>query len=165
MENKKQKRTTYRAGGKGRFTAVDTVLLILVVVLLVGTVAGWVWQTVVADEATEEGITYAVSFRIASTHRQVTEGLSVGDRLYSTSGEFIGYLRDDLAVYDDSEAELANRVTGTGSMVCVGHMDGRSLRVGDVERYITPGDTLKIHTEREILTVYILKISEVSAQG
>ncbi len=162
METRKQKRSP-RA--RSEFTAVDTAILLLVLLTLGGTIFGWVYQSLTADEAVEDGTTYAVTFRIASTHRRVTEGLAAGDKLYDSDGNFLGYLRDDLTVSDDTDARLSDRVVGNGSMVCSGRLDGRSLLIGDMDHYLTPGDTYCIHTEEEILTVYILKIDEVSAQG
>ncbi len=160
---KKKQHTSRRSDKKHRFTAVDSVLLILAVAAVFGTVFGWVYQTVTTEEKQESGITYAVSFRIASTHHKVIDGLQVGDVLYTMEGEPIGYLRDDLKSYADSTSPYAGHAVATGSMVCIGNQTNRSLQVGEENRCLTPGDTLKIRTEREILTVYILDITEVGA--
>ncbi len=153
-----------RPASGGGVTAVDIVIIILLLAVTFGTIFGWVYEALDDDLNSEIGYTFVVSFRIAETHREVLDGLTKGDQLYfAEEGDFLGYLRDDLKVADSASAPTAlDRVTGTGSMVCVGNDQNRSLRVGDSDRYLTPGDTLWIRTEREVLSVYILDIQKLS---
>ena len=145
--------------GKKKFTTVDAVVLLLVLVTVVGAVFGWVYQTMDDDSYLDEEAMYVVTFRVAETHRDVLGGLSVGDAVYFIEdGAFLGYLRDDLTVQDKTDAAPADLVTGTGSMVCVGHVNGRSLDIDGSGRCLTPGDTLVVRTEREMLTVEVVEI-------
>lgn len=159
METMKNRPSPQRKGKKSEFTAVDAVVLLLVLVTVLGAVLGWVYQALDDGSDLDEGAAYAVTFRISETHRDVADGLSVGDAVYLIEdGSFLGYLRDDLAVQDETDAAYPDRVTGTGSMVCVGNINGRSLELGDGGRCLTPGDTLLVRTEREFLTIDILEI-------
>ena len=163
METMNQKPSPWRKGKKSKFTTVDAVILLLVVVTVVGTIIGWVYQATNDGPAFDEGTTYAVTFRIAETHRSVLDGLSVEDSVYlAEDGNFLGYLRSDLAVQDGPDAQNPDYgVTGTGSMVCVGNINGRSLELDGCNRCLTPGDTLVVRTERELLTIEVLEIVPV----
>ena len=145
--------------GKKKFTTVDAVVLLLVLATAVGAVFGWVYQAMDDDSFLDEEVNYAVTFRVTETHQDVISGLSAEDALYfMEDGAFLGYLRDDLTVRPVTDAASANYVTGTGSMVCVGELNGRSLNVDDSDRCLTPGDTLIVRTERELLTIEIMEI-------
>ena len=159
METMKNSPAPGRKGKKSEFTAVDAVVLLLVLVAVVGAVFGWVYQALDNGSELDESATYAVTFRISETHGDVVDGLAVGDAVYLLEdGSFLGYLRDDLSVCDVTDAAYADRVTGTGSMVCLGNISGRSLELGEGGRCLTPGDTLLVRTEREFLTIDILEI-------
>lgn len=161
METKNHKPSLWR---KGKFTTVDAVILLLVVVMVVGAVIGWVYQAVNKGSAFDEGLTYVVTFRISETHRSVLGGLSVGDAVYLVEdGSFVGYLRSDLSVQYGSDARNFDYdVTGSGSMICVGDINGRSLKLDNSNRCLTPGDILIVRTERELLTIEVLEITSTS---
>ena len=160
METKNRKPASWRREKKSEFTTVDTVILLLVLVTVLAAVIGWVYQSMDDDFAFDEGTNYAVTFRILETHRSVLGGLEMGDALYFTEdGSFLGYLRDDLVVQDGPDAQNPDYgVTGTGSIICVGIVNGRSLELDDSNRCLTPGDTLIVRTEREMLTVEVVEI-------
>ena len=155
METMKHQRAP-QGRGRHEFTAVDAVLLMLVLITVVGAVFGWVYQAL--DDNTDLESHWVVTFRVTDTHHAVTDGLVVGDRLYVAQDDsFLGYLRNDLRVQaPDDEPDY---VTGTGSMLCSGVLEDRSLIIGD-DRCLTPGDTLVIRTEREIFTVTVLEIAQ-----
>ena len=60
METKNHKPSLWR---KGKFTTVDAVILLLVVVMVVGAVIGWVYQAVNKGSAFDEGLTYVVTMK------------------------------------------------------------------------------------------------------
>lgn len=159
METMKNQRTPRGGGRKNEFTTVDAVVILLVLMTVIGAVIGWVYQaTTDRDDALQA--TYIVTFRICETHRVVIDGLTVGDAVYvMEDGSLLGYLRDDLVVQngsDDQNPDLG--VTGVGSILCSGLLEGRSLELDD-GRCLTPGNTLLLRTEREFLTVEILEIT------
>ncbi len=164
---KATKRKHTKSASSGTFTAVDLVIVLAIVITLVGTVFGWVYESVRNEGGDGIGYTYAVTFRVETTHAEVLEGLACGDSLYLVSEDcFLGYLRDDLAVRELTATDPTaprTHVTATGSMVCVGNAEGRSLRVNGCDRILTPGDTVRVRTERETLTVRILTVTEVSS--
>ncbi len=159
MESKKRK-TTRRTGGG--ITIVDVVILLLVLVTVGVTVFGWVYQSEKNDRLQEAGENYIVTFRVESTHRRVPEGIEAADRLYLVDDScYIGYLHSPLVLFEDTSLPAAmERVTATGSMVCKGSMDGRSLQVNGSEYVLTPGDVLRVRTEREVINICILDISD-----
>ncbi len=157
---KKRKRIRRQTGG-GRFSAVDVVILVLVVASLAGTLVGWIWEARQKEADIEEGGRYFVTFRIEEIHREVWSNLSTADRLYFVDdGGFFGYLRDDWSMQASAEDEM--RLSGTGSMVCVGEMPARTLILSTDGRRVTPGEVLQIRTETELLTVRILTIREAA---
>ncbi len=158
MENKKPKHIKHRSSGS-RFGVMDLVILIVVGMATFGTIFGWVYESLNREDEEQRTDTCVVTFRIDETHREVLAGLSYGDQVYlSDDDSFMGYLRDDLTVTDvsDKPAFLA-RVTGTGSMVCVGQEDDGTIRIGD--HTLTAGDVLTVRTERELLTIHVLSVS------
>ncbi len=160
MQPVKNRQKHRRSGKRGEFTSVDIAVLILVVVSLFGTVFGWVYQSVIDDRAQTHENDYVVSFRLEQTHRKVAEGLTPGDTVYTVSdGLPLGILRDDMVLHDAEDGTGIDRVIGTGSMVCSGVEDGGSLSVAGEVCHLTPGDTLRIRTEREYVTVFIVAIT------
>ncbi len=166
MDMNQQGAPSRPAKKKGRFTAVDTVILLLVLVTVFGTVFGWVYRMVKEDDDRADNRTFAVSFRVEKTHRLVAEGLQVNEKIYLVDTDrFLGYLQKPLEVTPDQASPYPDRVSATGVMICVGDDENQGLRVERDARYLTPGATLQVRTEREILTIYIVDIVEVTARG
>ncbi len=161
--NANQKPKTARPkSAKGRFSAVDVAIVILVIASLVGTVIGWIYEAGQQKTKLENDDRFFVSFRMEDVHREVWNGLSVGEKLYFVDDDtFLGYLRDDWAITATLGDETEERISCTGSMVCVGEMPSRTLVLGTDGRRLTPGQILEIRTESEILTVQILEIRQV----
>lgn len=164
METMNHKPTSGRKGKKSAFTTVDAMVLLLVLVTVLAAVFGWVYQAMDKDLELDRGTTYVVTFRISETHRSVLDGLGVGDTVYLVEdGSFIGYLRSDLVMQDGPNVKNPDYgATGTGSMICVGDINGRSLELDNSNRCLTPGDTLIVRTERELLTIEVLEITSTS---
>ena len=158
METIKNQRASRNGGRKNEFTTVDAVVILLVLMTVIGAVIGWVYQAT-ADRDDALQATYILNFSVCETHRSVIDGLTVGDAVYvMEDGSLFGYLRDGLAVQDGSDAQNPDvGVTGMGSVLCSGQLDGRSLEMDD-GRCLTPGDTLVVRTERELLTIEVLEI-------
>lgn len=158
---------------KGRWSAVDTVILLLILVA----VAGLVYRMVYAarHEAAAERTMYRVYFEVLETHEDVLAEVRGFDAVYLyENGVKLGYI----GVYEDTAtgeytvaltptpAEGATgdgRATATGCMVCTdGTLSGGSLLIGDSGRYLTPGSEVEIRTDRAFLTVRITAIREHS---
>ncbi len=156
MEHTKTKYTRKRSGGG--FSVTDLVILFVVLAVTACTVFGWIYEARKEKENVRVGDTCVVTFRIEATHREVLEGLTMGEPVYRLSDDsFLGYLRDDLTISEVVDApSYLRRVTGKGSMVCVGYENDRTVQIG--ENTLTPGDVLELRTDREKLTVYILDV-------
>lgn len=156
---------------KGRWSAVDTVIVLLVLVAIVGLVYR------VIDAARKEGETartmYRVYFEVPETHEDVLSEVRGFDAIYLYENNVkLGYI----GVYEDTAtgtytvaltptpamgATGDRRVTAEGCMVCTdGTLEGGSLLVGESGRYLTPGSEVEVRTDRVLLTIRITSIRE-----
>ena len=153
-----------------RWSAVDTVVLLLVLLA----VAGIVYRVVVSvrqeTEAPEETL-YEVYFEVDETHADVLAEIRGFDPVYLVENQsrlgYVGVYKDagtgDYRVAmtptvsgDGADPKL---VTALGCMICGGELqeDG-SLSIPGSDRYLTPGSELVIRTDRAILTVRVTGI-------
>ncbi|MBR6782284.1 MAG: hypothetical protein IKM33_03705 [Clostridia bacterium] len=156
---------------KKRWTAMDTVVVLLVLVA----VAGLVYRVIYAarKDLAAESTPYRVYFEVLETHKDVLAEVKGFDAVYLCEDEIrLGYI----GVYQDkatgeytpaltvSPAEEMNHVTATGILVCnnATPAPGGGLRVEDSGRYLTPGGVLEVRTDRAILTIRITSIREHS---
>lgn len=156
-----------RKRGKGRWSAVDTVILLLVLLA----VGGIVYRVVYAIQAENEAANapmYAVYFEVAETHTGVLAEVRGFDAVYLyENGAHLGYI----AVYEDTltgeyrvaltttPVEGTSDVTATGCMICTGGtLSGGSLLLSGSEQYLTPGGEVVVYTERALLTLRITEI-------
>lgn len=154
---------------KGRWSAVDTVILLLIVVAL----AGLVFRVVYAarKDAASEPIMYRVYFEVMETHEDVLAEVRGFDAVYLyENGIHLGYI----GVYEDTstgeytvaltatpaaDASGDRRVTASGCMICAdGTFTSGGLLVGDSGRYLTPGSVLEVRTDRAFMTIRITDI-------
>lgn len=156
---------------KKRWTAMDTVVLLLVLVA----VAGLVYRVVYAarKDMEAEPAPYRVYFEVLETHKDVLAEVRGFDAVYLYEDDIcLGYVGvyQDLATGEYTPAltvspgEEMNHVTATGILVCndATIAPGGGLRVGDSGRYLTPGSVLEVRTDRAILTIRITSIREHS---
>lgn len=168
--DQQQSKTSARRSRPGRWSAVDTVILLLVLLAI----AGVVYRVVMGmrhDHGASVKETYEVYFDVEETHKSVLEEVRGFDAVYLRENDMrLGYI----GVYEDASAgeyRVAmtmtatenNRVTATGCMLSTGTvMSDGSLLVEGSGRNLTPGSTLELRTDRAILTVRITEIRKHS---
>lgn len=159
---------------KLRWSAVDTVILLLVLVA----VAGLVYRVVYAArrEGDATSAMYRVYFEVQETHEEVLAEVRGFDAVYLYENDvrlgYIGVYRDTatgeytvaLTPSASTDGTGDHRVTGSGCMICTNatlREDG-GLHVGDSGRILVPGSVLEVRTDRALLTVRITSIREHS---
>ena len=168
MDNKKMNKP------KKRWSAMDTVILLLVLVA----VAGLIYRVVYAarKEAEADPVMYRVHFEVLETHKDVLAEVKGFDAVYlyedDTRLGYIGVYQDTatgeytaaLNVTPAQGATGSDRVTATGILICTdaSPASGGGLWVGDSGRYLTPGGVMEVRTDRALLTVRITSIREHS---
>ena len=157
---------------KKRWSAMDTVILLLVLVA----VAGLIYRVVYAarKDAEANPVMYRVYFEVMETHKDVLAEVEGFDAVYLCENDIrLGYI----GVYRDTEtgeytaaltttpavgATGSSRVTASGILICgnaTRTSDG-GLIVGDSGRYLTPGSVLEVRTDRALMTIRITAIRE-----
>ena len=133
---------------KKRWSAMDTVILLLVLVA----VAGLVYRVVYAarKDAEADPTMYRVYFEVLETHENVLAEVEGFDAVYLYENDTrLGYI----GVYLD---------TATGILICNNATvsAGGGLMVGDSGRYLTPGSVLEVRTDRVLMTIRITSVRE-----
>ena len=163
--------TKYRRSRRqGRWSAMDTVILLLILLA----VAGVVYRVIAASRESEKQTAtamYEVYFTVEETHEDVLAEVAGFDAVYLRENDKrIGYI----GVYEDTitgEHQVAlsiaeavgatgdNRATATGCLICTeGTMTNGGLLVEGSGRYLTPGSMLEIRTDRALLHIRITQI-------
>ena len=157
---------------KKRWSAMDTVILLLVLVA----VAGLVYRVVYAarKDAEADPVLYRVYFEVMETHEDVLAEVKGFDAVYLCENDArLGYI----GVYQDTAtgeqtpalnitpavgATGSDRVTATGILICNNATvsAGGGLMVGDSGRYLTPGSVLEVRTDRVLMTIRITSVRE-----
>lgn len=153
-----------------RWSAVDTVILLLVLLAIAGVVYRVV-VTVRQETETAQETLYEVYFEVAEIPAATLAEIRGFDPVYLVETQsrlgYVGVYKDAstggyrvaLTPHSSVEAGSAERTTATGCMICGGDLlDDGSLSVPGSERYLTPGSELVIRTDRAILTVRITGI-------
>lgn len=152
---------------KKRWTAIDTVVVLLVLVA----VAGLVYRVVYSarKDKKAESTAYRVYFDVLETHEDILAEVKGFDAVYLYEEDIrLGYI----GVYQDkttgkyspaltvTPTEEMYHVTATGILVCnhAKPAPGGGLRVENSGRYLTPGSVLEVRTDRAILTIRITSI-------
>ena len=162
-------KSTERSSGKNgkglRWTAVDTTLLLLILLAIAGVVVRGVMDHRQKEKIPAEGPFY-VDFKVEEIHSSVLDEIKSSDALYLYgTGELVGYV----GFYDDGtralhalpivEADNDTSVAAEGCMVCLeGIYRNGSLLVTGMDRYLSPGSVLTLRTDRAVMTVEILNI-------
>lgn len=153
-----------------RWSAVDTVILLLVLLAIAGIVYRVV-MTVRDEKAEEIQTTYEVYFEVMETHEDILAEIRGFDAVYLLeNGERLGYI----GVYKDGvtgenrvaltptpvvSEEGMNRVTALGCMICAGStLEDGSLAIPGSDRHLTPGSEMELRTDRAILKVRVTGI-------
>ncbi len=174
--NEKQKNRKLRLGGKERYSALDIVIVFLLLVAVAGIGFRWVSGALDTEAVAEIGENYFVSFKISETSRYVLEDLRGSvpetdagadasplryEAVYAADG---GYFLGDLSMNTlkinvlPAGTTLPDRAVGTGKLLCKGVMENDSLRVQGSDRYLSVGSELAVRTERVVLTIKITQI-------
>ncbi len=156
---------------------LDIVIIFLLIVAVAGLAFRWVSNVRDTEAEANIGEHYYVSFKVLETSRYVLEDLrgthtgsdDDADLRYEAvydaeSGHFLGDLSmNTLMITSVTEgADLPDRATATGKLLCMGTLEKDSLRVQGSDRYLSVGTELKVRTERVVLTVQLTQI--VSAE-
>lgn len=167
MESK-QPNTSLRQNRKGGFSAIDVLIILLVLAALVGIVYRIV--VTVADDA-PAGTVCRVYFEVSEVHRDVLSEVRAYDTVYlyetdmrlGVIGATIGEGGNASPALTPIYAEESDQATATGCMVCraVTVTDG-SILVAGTDRYLTRGSVLKIRTDRVLLTIRVTDIQRGS---
>ena len=151
-----------------RWTAVDTVLLLMLLLAVGGILLrGFLPESSLGENGGEDMMSgpYYVDFAVAEIHPLVLGEINAFDPLYLyETGDLVGYV----GVYDDGSMALhtvnplangGSTVSAEGCMVCLEGMyrDG-SLLVKGMDTYLSPGSILTLRTDRAVLTVEITAI-------
>lgn len=160
MESK-QSNTLPRKGG---FSAIDVLIILLVLASIVGIVYRVVMT--VSDDATG-GTVCRVYFEVSEVHRDVLAEIRAYDTVYlyendmrlGVIGATIGDEGKTSPALTTVNSESGDTATATGCMVCraVSVRDG-SILVDGTGRYLTRGSVLEIRTDRVLLTVRVTDI-------
>jgi hypothetical protein len=158
---------------KRRWSAVDTMILLLVLL----SIAGLVYRVVyAAQKGSSEPTLHSVSFEVTEVHEDVLAEVEGFDAVYLYENDvrlgYIGKCRDEvtgeLSVFYDvapaSGASEDGRVTAKGCMFCTNALPaaGGGLRIGESGRILVPGSVLEIRTDRALLTIRVTSIDEHS---
>ena len=167
----KQNTSSPRGGRRSRWSVIDTVILLLVLMAIGGIVYRAV-STVYRDEQAEGRDVYEVYFEVAETHRDVLAEIRGFDNIYLYENGMhlgtIGMTKDEesgesIVALTTVPVEGTELATALGCFVCAGsdEMNG-GLLVEGTGRYLTRGGELTIRTDRVVLTVKITDIRKRS---
>lgn len=165
MESK-QSNTPAARGRERRWSVIDTVILLLVLVAI----AGIVYRIVitVTDDGSQ-GTRCQVYFEVEETHRDVVDGIQGFDEVYLLENDMllgsIGATSVDpetgkgVAALTVQNVEGSDTATAVGCMVCRGTLTkGGSLLVGESGQYLSRGSVLTVRTDRVVMTIRITDI-------
>ena len=159
----KQSKTSAASKREVRFSVVDAVILLLVLVAVVGIIYRVV---ITVNDEKDAGTRCQVYFEIAETHREVLEEIHAFDEVYLVENDMLlgsigatgvdGETGKGIPALYPSNVEGTDMATATGCMVCRGTLseDG-SLLVGETGRYLTLGSELVVRTDRVVMTIRI----------
>lgn len=155
---------------KRRWTVVDTLILLLVLL----SVAGLVYRVIYAMRRESADPTlHSVYFEVLEVHEDVLAEVQGFDAVYLYENDvrlgYIGVHQDPvtgersvfLDVAPAPGASGDDRVTARGCMFCANATvsAGGGLRIGESGRILVPGSVLEIRTDRALLTVRITSIN------
>lgn len=160
--------------GKRRWSAMDTVILVLVL-LAIGGVVFRVVDASYRDRVKRDDKMYVIGFTVEDIHRDVLAELKGADAMYLYEEDaFLGYMgmfRDEttnttspaLEVIPPKADAQAGHVGATGHLVCTtGTAMNGGLLVGKSGRYLIPGSEVVVRTDRVLLTLRVTEIREHS---
>jgi hypothetical protein len=167
MEQNQSNAASTRRERKPRWSAVDTLILLLVLAAIAGIVYRVV-VTVTREAVAEQGTVCEVYFEVKEVHRDVLTEIQGFDPVYLYENDMrlgaIGATIDPatgepvaaITVSTFEGTELAN---ATGCMICRGTAEPNgALLVKGTGRYITRGSELMVRTDQVLLTIRVTDI-------
>ena len=164
--DQQQKKTSARPGRKGRWSIVDSVIALLILLAIGGVIYRVVMSARRDQEAAAHQI-YEVYVEVEETSPEVLAEVQGFDAVYLCENDArLGHV----GVYKDGEtgeyqaaltttATESGRVKATGCLIVSGLQTKEgSLLVEGSGRYLTPGSELEIRTDRARLTVRVTEI-------
>lgn len=166
--NMNQNQTTHpnKVRGKLRWSAVDTLILLLVILVIVGCVLRVVYAA--NQEVQKPSEQYLIKFTVSEIHKGIVAEIRPRDALYFyESDQRLGFLAvtqdpdtgELVSTLDIEPVEGTDLVAVTGWMLCFdGTMTDGGLYVEGSGRYLTPGTMVEVRTDRARFTVCITEI-------
>ena len=167
-----QNHTPHGVKGRKRFrwSAVDTMLLLLVLLVIAGCVLRVVYAA--NQELRQPSEEYLVQFTVAEVHKDVVAEIEMRDTLYFYENDqrlgFLAVTQDTdteelVSTLEVTAIEGTDLVSVTGWLLCFdGIMNEGGLYIEGSERYLTPGSTVEVRTDRARFTMRITEIREYS---
>ncbi len=165
--DKKQTRTSPL---KLRWSAVDTMIVLLVILAVAGIVVRIIYAANEEKGVAQQAV-YEVYFEVAEAHEDTLAEIRGFDAIYLYDNgmklghmgvyedEAMGGYRPALTVTPAEGATGAHRVTAKGCMICTnGSLTDGGLLVEGSGRYLTPGSVLQVRTDRVCMTIRITEI-------
>ena len=158
-------------GSRGRWSAVDTVILLMVVIAL----GAQLWQAILVNRETEAEKTptvYEVTFTVPSVRREVLEEIQAFDGLYlyedGTRIGSVGQLEDEegrqyiaLTPVEPGPDGITGSVyvSAEGCMMCTeGELRDGGLLIPECGLLINPGSELTVRTDKVLLNIRVESI-------
>lgn len=168
MDRKNRKEN--RGERRGRWSAVDTVILLLIILAIAGVVYRTL-ATIRKEHTDVSETTYEVYFEVAETHEDTLAEIRGFDAVYLVENQqrlgYIGVYKDlstgehrvAMTVTPVAGNGGADRATAIGCMISGGTLtaDG-SLAIPGSDRYLTPGSELVVRTDRALFTIRVTGI-------
>ena len=165
-----------------RFTLIDAVIILVIIVAVVGIYFRHNIVEFFSD--TSDMKEYTVSYSIENIRYTTPDYIEVGDKLYfSDSGDELGtiinesenmgalsikvasqYMTDSTGKIIDVPYPNETRVDATGRFSCVGKYYDNGGFLVDGSEYIAPGNIINVQTETVTFSIMILDISETAQE-
>lgn len=155
--------------GKRRWSPIDTVILVLVLLAIGGAILRVVDMSR-QDRLNRDDTMYLVSFVVDDIHTDVLAEIHGTDAVYLYEEEMlVGYVAMDsgtdihapLDIIPPREDAEENHVGAKGRLLCTtGTYLNGGLLIGKSGRYLIPGSVVKVRTDRALLTLRVTQISE-----
>jgi hypothetical protein len=159
--------------GKRRWSVIDTVILLLVLLAIGGAVLRVV-DISRKDRLNRDETMYVISFTVDDTHPDVLAEIRGTDAVYLYEEEaFLGYVgmyrsenADDnlpaLTIIPSKSDAAEGHVGAEGHLVCTtGTALNGGLLIGKSGRYLIPGSEVTVRTDRVLLTLRITEIRKL----
>ena len=160
--------------GNRHWSAMDTVILVLVL-LAIGGLIFRVVDMSRKDRLTKDETMYVIRFTVEDTHREVLSEITGAEKVYLYEGDalvgYFGVYRDEATNMDSPALTIVpprgdapeGHVGAEGYLVCTtGKAMNGGLLIGESGQYLIPGSEVAVRTDRVLLT---LRVTEIRRHG